>query len=81
MDFRAEVRVEPRGLTRRLGRVLHFDARWTDGTVRRDIDLAELMYRRAPADDAVMRTALATSCPGEGSGPWLRYPDGGPAAD
>lgn len=81
VDFRAEARVDHRGLLRRSGRVLHFDARWADGTVRRDVDLVELMYRRAPADDAVMRTALATSCPDEGPGPWLRYPDAAPVAD
>ncbi len=76
MAFRAEARVEKSRWRRRPRRVLHYDARWADGRVERDVDLVGLMYRRAPADYVVVKKAIDDHCPAEGAGPWIGYPYG-----
>jgi hypothetical protein len=71
--FRARSRVEPSRWLRRPKRVLSYDARWADGREQLDVDLVELMYRRAPADYAVTRDAMLANCPEAGTGRWVWY--------
>ncbi|WP_067494725.1 hypothetical protein [Actinoplanes sp. TFC3] len=66
---------------RRPKRVLHYDARWEDGRVAYDINLVDLMYRRAPADYVVVKKAMEQHCPLVGTGPWVGYPWGNVIAD
>jgi hypothetical protein len=74
--FRAEARLERSRWLRRPKRVVHYDARWEDGRVELDIRLVDLMYRRAPADYAVVKKAMDDHCPTWGTGPWIGYPYG-----
>lgn len=73
--FRAVARVivDRRGRERRL---VTYDARWPDGWVRLDVDLVDLMYRRAPADFELTRTAMLAALPATGTGPWIAYATG-----
>lgn len=59
-------------------RAFRYDAMWEDGRVDHDVDLVELMYRRAPADYDVTKRAMHAGCPEWGTGPWIAYPYGNP---
>jgi hypothetical protein len=74
--FQAEARIEPSRFLRRPRRVLHYDAAWPDGRIVTDVHPTALMYRRAPADYAVVKRVLDEHCPEVGIGPWVEYPTG-----
>lgn len=74
---RAEVRIEPSRFLRRPRRVLHYDAAWPDGRIVTDVHLTALMYRRAPADYAVVKRVMDDHRPEVGIDPWVEYPTGG----
>jgi len=74
--FRAVAEIRPSRWLRRPKRVIRYDARWPDGRVAMDVDLVELMYRRAPADYSVVKQVMDEHCPETGTGPWVRYPTG-----
>jgi hypothetical protein len=76
--FRATAYFRTSRWLRRRVRAFRYDVIWPDGHIDCDIDLVEVMYRRAPADYAVMKRAMHDESPEVGTGPWVWYSYGLP---
>ena len=59
-----------------------WEARFSDGTVERDVDIDRVLQcGRYPADGWVTRHAAEEACDIEDTGPWVAYPAGSPLPD
>lgn len=52
-------------------RRVRYDAYWADGQVDFDVRLSKMMYRRSPADFAVITASVDAHCPQVGTGRWV----------